>query len=560
MPRYHLLFLIFTGFLLPFCISAQSLPTIFSTQSGMVAPLHIPLILSGNFGEFRGDHFHTGLDFKTQGREGFPVLAAADGVVSRVKVSPWGYGHALYLKHANGMTTVYAHLSRFATPISSWLLERQYSKRVFSTDSRPGTDVTFSAGDTVGWSGNSGSSGGPHLHFEVRDENERPINPLQWAFNISDSKSPTLGSLRVIPLDSQGLENRSETVEVGSKGVFKIPAGNVRLAVEANDQLNGALNICGIYAIEVFIDGDLYSSLSIDTLNFSTNKDMNAHAYYPEWNSSRTQIHRFKPLPGNRLSIYNFTSDAGLWVVEDSTMNIFVRCSDAHGNIATKEYTLLGVTALDQETPPAQNSGIFRPAIPSTTTALAHGGVEVIWPKRSFYSRENASLQVFESGEFSIGPEDAALAKPFRVNVKNLMVNSSKWVAVRLSETGDRLGVEICESQEGLVTFSTRKMGRYILVQDTVPPRLLPKFSASPLVSNGNLVFHLEDALSGVSRVEGFIDGKWVLLRWDPKKKTAVYRALDSQHIPGVKSQITVRVEDAVGNESFWIGTVEMSK
>ena len=103
-------------------------------------------------------------------------------------------------------------------------------------------------------------------------------------------------------------------------------------------------------------------------------------------------------------------------------------------------------------------------------------------------------------------------------------------------------------------------MGRYKLVRDTIAPRLLPKFSASPLVSNGDLVFHLEDDLSGVSKVEGFIDSEWVLLRWDPKKKTAVYSASDLHHIPGVKSQITVRVEDAVGNESFWIGSVKMGQ
>lgn len=122
------------------------------------------------------------------------------------------------------------------------------------------------------------------------------------------------------------------------------------------------------------------------------------------------------------------------------------------------------------------------------------------------------------------------------------------------------MGVEVCKLQENLVTFSSRIMGRYKLVRDTIAPRLLPKFSASPLVSNGDLVFHLEDDLSGVSKVEGFIDSKWVLLRWDPKKNTAVYTASDLHHIPGVKSQITVRVEDAVGNESFWIGSVEMGQ
>ena len=560
MPQIFYLFSIITALLSPFYITAQTPKPLYSSQSGFIAPLDIPLVLSGNFGEFRGDHFHTGLDFKTQGKEGFPVLAVADGIVSRVKVKPWGYGHALYLKHADGTTTVYAHLSRYALPISEWLLERQYSKRSFSIDSRPATEISFSAGDTIGWSGNSGSSGGPHLHFEVRDENEKPINPLQWGFNIADSQSPKVGSLRVIPIDSQGLENRSRTREVKSGGVFEIPSGNIRLAVEANDQLDGASNVCGVYSMEVFVDGDLYSSLFIDTLDFSTNKDMNAHSYYPEWKSSRTQIHRFTPLPGNRLPIYEFTPVMRLEVVEDSTMHISVRCSDAHGNSTTKKYTLFGVRSLEQTITSSQSASIFCPALPTKVATLEDGGVEVVWPMRSFYNRETASLQVLSNGEFFIGPEDAALAKPFRVNLNNLEGDLSKLVAVRLSEKGIKLGVEICEAQGGEVSFSSRIMGRYKLVRDTIAPRLLPKFSATPLVSNGNLVFHLEDELSGVSIVEGFIDGEWVLLRWDPKMKTAVYSVSDLHHIPGVKSQITVRVEDGVGNESFWIGSVEMAE
>ena len=312
--------------------------------------------------------------------------------------------------------------------------------------------------------------------------------------------------------------------------------------------------------MEVFVGGDLYSSLAIDTLDFYTNKDMNAHSYYPEWKSLRTQIHRFTPLPGNRLPIYDFTPAVNLEVIEDSTMNISVRCSDAHGNITTRLYTLLGGGSFEQALESSQSTSVFCPAMPSTETILEDGGVKVVWPKRSFYSRENASLQLFSNGEFFIGPEDAALAKSFRVHINDLEWDLSKLVAVRLSEKGIRMGVEVCKLQENLVTFSSRIMGRYKLVRDTIAPRLLPKFSASPLVSNGDLVFHLEDDLSGVSKVEGFIDSKWVLLRWDPKKKTAIYTASDLHHIPGVKSQITVRVEDAVGNESFWIGSVEMGQ
>ena len=155
-----LLCLLFTS-----TISAQTTPE--NQTLELIAPLDIPLILSGNFGEFRGSHFHMGIDIKTQGREGFPVLAAAAGEVMRIKVSPWGYGNALYLEHADGSSTVYAHLQSFAPEIQSWVTSRQYSGRTFSYDSLPSISFKFAAGDTIGWSGNSGGSGGPHLQFEV---------------------------------------------------------------------------------------------------------------------------------------------------------------------------------------------------------------------------------------------------------------------------------------------------------------------------------------------------------------------------------------------------------
>ena len=183
------------------------------TTLELIAPLDIPLILSGNFGEFRGSHFHTGIDIKTQGREGFPVLAAADGKVERVKVSPWGYGNAIYIKHSDGSSTVYAHLREFAPEVQDWVKSKQYKGRVFSIDVAPDNEFRFSAGDTIGWSGNSGSSGGPHLHFEVRDPAQHPVNPLHWDLPVSDKRPPEVGNLKVIPVGSNGLENTGLSID-----------------------------------------------------------------------------------------------------------------------------------------------------------------------------------------------------------------------------------------------------------------------------------------------------------------------------------------------------------
>jgi hypothetical protein len=564
MPRNSYIFSLIS---LIFCInfsSAQttysSPDTLFASLSGLIAPLDIPLVLSGNFGEFRGSHFHTGLDFKTQGREGFPVLAVADGVVSRVKVSPWGYGQALYLLHEDGTTTVYAHLSRYASSIQGWLLGRQYSTRSFGIDARPASDISFEVGDTIGWTGNSGSSGGPHLHFEVRDKNQHPINPLQWDFNIADSRAPIVGKLWVIPVNSQGRELRNEASVSESGDTTEVKSGALNLCVEAKDLLDAASNVCGIYKIEVAIDGVDFSSYSIDTLDFAVNKDMNAHAFYPEWRSSRSQIHRFLPLPGDRLPIYDFASKSNLEIRNGELKKVVVKCWDAHGNLTKNTYTLKGSDSLISDYKSNEISSVSLPATYSAAVVLKDGGVSVVWPKHSFYSRETASLRVVDDLTFEIGPIDAPLAKPFTLSLICAGISPSnvceKWVVERLSNSGSRLGVEICKSSSNSLKFSSRKMGRYHLLQDTIPPRLLPKFSSSPLIKNGNLVFHIEDELSGVSKIEGSIDGEWVLFRWNPKKKTATYFATDLSHLSGIKSKVTFKAWDGVLNESVWTGHV----
>ena len=267
----------------------SSLPTQAQTPLELLAPLDIPLILSGNFGEFRGSHFHTGIDIKTQGKEGFP-----------------------------------------------------YKGRVFSIDLTPTADFVFAAGDTIGWSGNSGSSGGPHLHFEVRDSQQHPVNPLHWDLPITDNRPPEVGKLKVIPIDANGLEKRGIDVDAKAGDTTLVKAGEVHLGVWSIDRLDGSSNVCGVYSIDVKVDGKEYFRCTIDTLDFSVNKDMNAHVYYSTWKKGRKSVHRFNKLPGDRLPIYDFLSENKLVIHVDSIMKVDVVCKDVHGNRRAKSYFLKG--------------------------------------------------------------------------------------------------------------------------------------------------------------------------------------------------------------------------
>ena len=230
----------------------------FKANHAWVSPLEISPRLSGNFGELRGNHFHTGVDLKTEGREGLVVLAATSGRVARVKMSPWGYGNALYLEGPDDVTTVYAHLQRFAPRVQQWAVQRTYKTRTLGLDAAPsaGDSLYFEAGDTLGWSGNSGGSGGPHLHFEVRQtSNQHPLNPLDGWLDKSDSRKPVLPKLWAeSELGMRSWSWTEDTVRVPLK---------VRFAVEGYDLLDGASNICGLRTLEATLttpDGERFSS------------------------------------------------------------------------------------------------------------------------------------------------------------------------------------------------------------------------------------------------------------------------------------------------------------
>lgn len=548
--NYLVLFTAIFSFVFPQAFQAQT--------PEFQAPLDIPLVLSGNFGEFRGSHFHMGIDIKTQGREGFPVLAAADGKIMRIKVSPWGYGNALYLEHADGSSTVYAHLQSFAPAVQSYVTEQQYSGRTFSYDTRPAREFYFQAGDTIGYSGNSGGSGGPHLHFEVRDAASHPVNPLLFDFNIADTRPPELGNLIAIPVDSQGQELRDIVATAKNGDTTHVREGQLHLGIEAIDRLDAASNVCGIYRLEVEISGNEYFSCVIDTLDYSVNKDMNAHVYYPFWADSRKSIHRFDVLPGDRLPIYDQIPPSSLRLTHDSVISVAVNCWDVYGNLSSRKFYLIGDSSIEAPLKSCDKRQCNSPAIPGRKTELSVAGLDVVWPKGSFYSREEATLLKYDSLEFAIGPSAAPLAKKYTVKIACPDTSLTGWVARSVDSKGRLSGGIVCKQLDSgsTLSFSSRSMGRYKLCRDTIPPRVLPKHSGTPIVRSGDMIFHLEDDISGISKVTATIDGQWCLLRWDPKKSTAVYSASDCVHKSGARQLVEVVVEDAVGQESSWRGYV----
>lgn len=311
--------------------------------------------LSGNMGELRPSHFHAGLDIKTNGKEGYRVYAAADGYISRIRIGPGGYGNALYINHPNGTTTVYAHLMRMKDPaVSQYILEQHYKKKSHALNLFPKKgQFKVKRGDYIALSGNTGSSTGPHLHFEIRTANQEVLDPLKIGFiEVKDDINPTPASLAVKTMNIDSRVNgqfgyttfKSEKVKKGSYQADTIyAAGQIGLELYSYDRHNGANNRNGVPEIDLYLNGEKHFSQSIDTINFSTQKNIKVHTNYQQYRARRVRYGKLYVDDGNPLEFYQLAKSKGLInVSKGDTLEGRIELKDAYDNTSNLEFVIIG--------------------------------------------------------------------------------------------------------------------------------------------------------------------------------------------------------------------------
>lgn len=352
--------------------------------------------LSGTMGELRPNHFHAGIDIKTFGAIGWPVKATKDGYISRIKVSASGYGNALYVTHPSGRTSVYAHLSKFTPEIEEYVLEQHYQQKSFELNLFPSkSQFSFKKGEVIAYSGNSGSSMGPHLHFEVRDAYQVPLNPLLFGFDeIQDNLPP---NIRQIALTTAAKDARIEgsfgaytyNVVRQSNGKYNLrdiikAKGRLALSVDVIDKLDGAHNPCGIYEMETFLDGEKIYQYTIDKVSFADSRYINLHIDYPLYAKGVGKFHRAHVIDGNTLPLYSNLKRNGYIFINDTLMHdVRVVTKDIHGNTSELTFQIKGE---QEEAPfPVSLQKKKNPELP--TIEVVDNTLKIMCPRDSAYTK-----------------------------------------------------------------------------------------------------------------------------------------------------------------------------
>ena len=537
---------------LPGSIAAQALRN----------PFDFPILLSGSFGELRSNHFHSGIDFKTQGAEGKAIHAVQGGYVARIAVSPWGYGNALYLAHPDGTTTVYGHLQRFNARIAAYLKEQQYAQERFQVDlSLTPDQIPVEAGEVVAWSGNTGSSGGPHLHFEVRDtESEEVLDPLErYIDQVTDTRPPSIQGLLVVPMPGKGVVNGSArklkpalvTAKNGKQQVQgRIEAwGEIGLAVRANDYMDHTTNVYGVRVIRLSVDSTEIFHSDLDRFAFSETRYLNSLVDYEEWQTNHAFYMRSFVEPGNRLRFLEAEERGILRIDEPRTYQVLYTLADLAGNTTHLSFQIEGKPQ----------------AIPQPDTT----GVEWFhWQSENRFGAKGIRLTIPRGNlyddvpfRYSVERDSNALAAIHRLHDKPVALHQRARLSLFLQHDtlADKRQYGVVRLQKGRATWiggtyrkgwidaEIRELGDYTLRQDTQPPRITPLRPKQGGAAR-RLQFRLTDNLSGVERYRGEIDGHYALFEMDAKS-VITYR-FDPDRLARGKHQLKLTVVDACGNEA----------
>ena len=526
------------------------------------SPMDIPLILAGTFGELRSNHFHSGIDIKTQQRQGLPIYAIGEGSMTRIKISHWGYGKVLYLAHPNGFTSVYGHLQKFSPKIEEYIKKVQYEKKSYEVEVFPDYgEVSVEKGEIIAYGGNTGSSSGPHLHFEIRSSiSEKPTNPLLYGYEVRDATDPTLVKLYGYPLSDDAQVNQSqEKIAINftrqNDGTYLadkvLATGTIGLGFIGFDRQDMAANRNGVYSVQQLVNGKVYTDYDFESFSFTETRYLNTLIDYGHYGRYRQKIQQCFRAPGNRLGIYNTLHNDGKIVVREGlTYNVEILIRDYHGNL-----TKLLVPIEGKKEP----IKIKKEELKTDNYVVAKkpnnydlGIAKVYFPSNTFYDDFYIDLKK-GNDTVTIHNSTVPAHRNFTITFDTSKFTGEERKQLFIARLDKNLRPSYASTYKRGSTFTTRtrNLGTYTLAKDTIAPKVYSKnFKENQWLTNYRyLSLRISDDLSGIDSYTATLNGEWILMEYEPKTNTITYN-FDDKILDKSQCNLKVVVTDNVGNST----------
>jgi hypothetical protein len=538
------------------CFSQEKYP-----QNYFIHPLEVPIFLSGSFGELRSNHFHAGLDIKTLGKQGLNVLSTADGYVSRIKVQQYGYGKAIYITHPNGYTTVYGHLSKFNDEIEAYVKSIQYKKEMYATGNLYFKNDKFPVkqGDVIAFSGDTGGSGGPHLHYEIRNTaSENIINPLLFGVKVKDTRAPTFRALKVYALNDAARVNQQKkdfqiNIKDTGNGIYiadRISAsGLIGFGVSVIDRFNGVPNKNGIYSLEMLVNGKQFYYHDVETFSFSESKYLNLHIDYEHYKKYKRRFQKTHKVTANKLSIYdNLINNGRVNILNELNYNIQIIAKDFEGNTSTIKIPVAGKesNAIFTEVKDTTNYKI----IAKKFNKFQLENVTVAFPKNTFYNDVYLDFEI-DKKVAKIHNSSIPLNKSFTLtfNVSDYSEEEKQQLYIASLEYPKYPRHQNTRKKDSTFYTTTKTLGKYTLLTDNQKPKIKILYIKDQqwITNSTTIKAKISDIGTGIKDYRATIDGEWILMEFNHKKGILTYNFSDKKLV-GSKHIFKLVVQDNVGN------------
>ena len=518
-----------------------------------ISPFDFPLLLSGNFGELRANHFHGGVDFKTQGVVGKPIRCIADGYISRVTVTPGGYGQAVYITHDNGYTSVHGHLHRFMTEVQQVVEAYQYEHETFAVDLKFDTDrFPLKQGEVFALAGNEGYSFGPHLHMEIRKtDTEEYIDPLQfYTDQVKDTTAPRATHVMLYPQAGKGVVNGSSKKKVmalNAQQGMVTAWGKIAAGIKAYDYMDGTSNNYGVRSVTLLVDSVEVFRSTVDGFLPDENRMINAWTDYEEYATRNSWFMRSQILPGNTWRMLQADEEKGVVTInEERPYRFCYILEDLYGNRRTYRFVVQGK---EQAIELLHRGKHFLKWNQGNVVQLP--GMELVVPKGMLYEDVDLNCRVIAdaldiSFDYQLHDKPVPLHAgcPLVIGVRNYPVAdmSKYYVARKYKGRKSSAGGSF---KDGYMHTTIRELGTYSVAVDTVAPSIVPL--NKPQWKTGNIQFKIRDSETGIKDYKVYIDGKFILFKF--ASKNAVLSCMHPNRIKrGMKHRMEVVVTDYCGN------------